>query len=478
MSATTGDIEKALNLTETPSTTVLAYSAGDGGPVTTKINIAESRSSGEPCGALDWVFLGLLLAGILSSVVDYVGCFSVVQNAKSSTGPLSWSCLESGLSVVRMILWGLNPKGDDAPPLGLVLKLDHDTTFLPTCNLDDTHILRHKVLPLTRATQFLNMITSFAGLVERFTRPDLTLYYTLTRKQSVTDTECSDEIGSPERLDDIRSLEHSKEAGKRVLYITLFDHKERTTRVYIRDGTTERFYSTASDVPLINLEHGRLETKLDSEIIGEDDFIAGDPKVHSLLRIHHQSIMDQIHFVLGEIGNPLSPTLSSSSPAYAIENEWTFRTADTMGARERIQLQEQKMGFGGMWGLTVERGRHREVDRSHPVFERDRLYLEQGRIEAKRQSLDVARGRWIESYMELVISETRDHLEAETTTNRRVDGLMDGKRASRTKEKMEVMFNSRAVDMTLSLQVVEEGLIDERRLMERLRHGRGSSGTM
>jgi hypothetical protein len=83
--------------------------------------------------------------------------------------------LEAGLSVVRMILWGLNPERDDAPPLEPVLRLDHDNTFLPTCNQDDDHIMRKKVLPLTRANQFLNMITFFAGLVERFTHPDLTI---------------------------------------------------------------------------------------------------------------------------------------------------------------------------------------------------------------------------------------------------------------------------------------------------------------
>jgi hypothetical protein len=81
-----------------------------------------------------------------------------------------------------MILWGLNPKGDDAPPLELVLRLDHKFTFLPTCILDDARILRQKVLPLTCSHQFLNMITSFAGLVERFVHPDLTSYYTLTQK--------------------------------------------------------------------------------------------------------------------------------------------------------------------------------------------------------------------------------------------------------------------------------------------------------
>jgi hypothetical protein len=55
------------------------------------------------------------------------------------------------------------------------------------------------------------MVTSFADFVDRFTHPDLTLYYTLTRKRTAADPE------------------HSDEASKRVLYITLFDHKERTT---------------------------------------------------------------------------------------------------------------------------------------------------------------------------------------------------------------------------------------------------------
>jgi hypothetical protein len=40
--------------------------------------------------------------------------------------------IETALSVTQMILWGLNPNGDDASPLELDLTLDHDTTFLPT----------------------------------------------------------------------------------------------------------------------------------------------------------------------------------------------------------------------------------------------------------------------------------------------------------------------------------------------------------
>ena len=280
-----GDVERGLSVSDAPDP------ASDSTPTEGQLgksNSSQHDTASGLTGTVDWVFLILLLAGILSTVVGDVGCFSVVQNAKSRTGPLSWLCLEAGLSIIRIVLWGLNPKGDDAPPLELILRLDHGT-ILPTCNVDNTRIMQQEILPLTRSSQFLNMITSFAGLIERFTHPDLTLYYTLTRKRII----------SPEAS----SLEDSDEIGRRVLYITIFDHKERTTRVYTQDGTTDRFYSTESDVPLIDLRHGLLETKLDKEIISKDDPIAGDTEVHSLLRMHYQSIMDQIHFTSGETHN-------------------------------------------------------------------------------------------------------------------------------------------------------------------------------
>jgi hypothetical protein len=337
-----------------------------------------------------------------------------------------------------MILWGLNPEGGDAPPLELILRLDHDT-ILPTCNLDDNHILGKKVVPLTRANHFLNTITSFAGLVERFTHPDLTLYYTLTRKKMAI---------------------IPGDAGKRVLYITLFDHKERTTRVYARDGTTERFYSTESDVPLIDLRHGLLETKLDKEIISKEDLIAGNAEIHSLLQMHYQSIMDQIHFTLGEASNASTSTSPSLPPVYTIENRWTLKSADTMGARERTRLEEHIQSSQGMWRSTVERGQTTEVNGSQPSFERDRLYFEHGPIEEMRQSLDVARGQWIDMYMELVTRETRDSLEGEATGVWRADG--------EPAEKKTLVGEEALGDDEDWKAVVENGLIFERYLMEKL----------
>ena len=137
--------------------------------------------------ARTWPLLFLLLIGLLASVVGYIGCFSIVQNSASSLGPVSWLCLEVGLSVVRLAIWAWNPTTDDAPPLEISFELDKYEP-LPTCNKDNHEILRSMVLPLTRARDFLKSITSFVGLIKPFTNPDLSLYYTLTRKRAYKKT--------------------------------------------------------------------------------------------------------------------------------------------------------------------------------------------------------------------------------------------------------------------------------------------------
>jgi hypothetical protein len=169
----------------------------------------------------------LLLIGLVGSVVGYVGCFSIVQNSTSTIGPVSWLCLEAGLSVIRLAIWAWNPKCDDAPPLEIILELDkYEHKPLPTCNKDNEDILEYKVLPLTRARDFLKIITSFAGLVKPFSNPDLSLYYTVTRR-----------CPSKERVYNLMDYSDSdnepeNELGESTLYsITVFDHKERTTRV-------------------------------------------------------------------------------------------------------------------------------------------------------------------------------------------------------------------------------------------------------
>ena len=176
--------------------------------------------------ARTWPLLFLLLISLLASLVGYVGCFSIVQNSASSLGPVSWLCLENGLLVVRLAIWAWNPTGDNAPPLEINLEKYEPP---PTCNENNAEILKYRVLPLIRARDFLKSITSFVGLIKLFGNPDLSLYYTLTRNWD----------NKPENSEnESENLENHK-LGELPLYITVFDDKERTTRVYTRDDEVE-----------------------------------------------------------------------------------------------------------------------------------------------------------------------------------------------------------------------------------------------
>jgi hypothetical protein len=55
------------------------------------------------CIAPTWLLICPLLTGLVASVVGYVGCFSVVQNSRWTFGPISWLCLEVGLSSISSV---------------------------------------------------------------------------------------------------------------------------------------------------------------------------------------------------------------------------------------------------------------------------------------------------------------------------------------------------------------------------------------
>ena len=99
-------------------------SAGDMERATRGEGIRGAMTGSNASYTLYLLFRVLLLTGTLALLVGYVGCFSVVLNSKSPTGPISWLCLEAALSVIRMFLWRLNLVSDDAPPLDLVLRRD------------------------------------------------------------------------------------------------------------------------------------------------------------------------------------------------------------------------------------------------------------------------------------------------------------------------------------------------------------------
>ena len=346
-----------------------------------------------------WLMLFILLIGLVASVVGYVGCFSVVQNSTSTIGPVSWLCLEAGLSVIRLVIWAWNPTRDDAPPLEILLELDGHKP-LPTCNKDDEEILEYKVLPLTRAQDFLKIITSFAGLIEPFSNPDLSLYYTLTRKRPFKES-----VFWGNRDTEPENAEKDK-LGERTLYITVFDHKERTTRVYTRDDEEDTFYSTKSDAPLVDVGHFLLEVEIDDIIDPKGDPVSSDSNNLNSLRKHHRLILEHIQYRLGDgPGDVTNP--------YAIENSWTMKTEDTVSTLQRLRKESEDD-----WKTGVEKGKEEERNEESLLI---RDYFMHSSVERQRRLLDEKRVKWMARRMEMIIKETKERFQGKMGVEYRVN---------------------------------------------------------
>ena len=337
-----------------------------------------------------WPLLLLLLIGLLASVVGYVGCFSIVQNSASSLGPVSWLSLEVGLSVMRLAIWAWNPTGDDAPPLEINLELDKYEP-LPTCNKDNAEILRSSVLPLTRARDFLKNITSFVGLIKPFSNPDLSLYYTLTRRRTYKESFLRSVV------DDEPWDAEKHELGGRTLYITVFDHKERTTRVYTRLGDSDRevefFCSTKSNALLLDVGHFILEVEIGAGIKLKDDPVCSDSNNLDLIREHHRSILEHIQYRLraGDV-----------TKKYAIENSWTMKAEDTISTLHRLRE--------GNGEAVVEKGREERTEEERTEESMISDYFMHSSIERERQLLYEGRVKWIARRMKMIAEETKEGL--------------------------------------------------------------------
>ena len=217
--------------------------------------------------------------------------------------------------------------------------------------------------------------------------------------------------------------------GGWVLYIAVFDHKERTARVYTQGDTPTGFRTIESSIPAIDLEHGVLDTRLGRIIDRMHDPIVGVHKIRTLLEKHYQSIMAAI-------------TTMAEDRKYHIKNRWTMKRADTMSA-----AHEERGAASGDGVSTVNEATSRNAS------EHDRQYLEQGRVERMLGMLSTRRGKWVENYMALVMRETRERFEGLRTVVDEDTGGGKGKAVS------DAVVDSEQEKM-------EELLIDEWHLME------------
>ncbi|KAF9068377.1 hypothetical protein BDP27DRAFT_1448414 [Rhodocollybia butyracea] len=102
-----------------------------------------------------------LILGIIATVIGYLGCFTLVQNTNSLNAIL-WLSLEATLCLLRVLIWGWNPHCDENTKVTVRLSLS-DIQPGPT-----TAPSYHDI----------------QGPVERFTEPDIVIYYTLLHEDT------------------------------------------------------------------------------------------------------------------------------------------------------------------------------------------------------------------------------------------------------------------------------------------------------
>ncbi|KAF9487831.1 hypothetical protein BDN71DRAFT_575025 [Pleurotus eryngii] len=147
------------------------------------------------------------------SIMGYIGSFTIVANDgkanANSNGPLIWLGVEIALSLLRMLIWSLNPLFDEHTDLTFKLELEASNP-LPTCNKFSEELEANGVIPLARSHEFLGQITSFVGLLEPFESvgDGVALYYTMSALRETTTKQ------------------------QRVLYITIYEYTENISRSF------------------------------------------------------------------------------------------------------------------------------------------------------------------------------------------------------------------------------------------------------
>ena len=284
--------------------------------------------------ASTWLLLFLLLIGLVASVVGNFVYLAFVMIWTSKISYFYWLCAETGLCIMRLVIraWD-STKNDPAPPLEIILELaKYEHVSLPICDKENEDISQHKVLPLTRARDFLKIITSFVGFIQPFNNPDLSLYYTLTRNR-------------PSEKSGLAVNDEKHKLGEWALYITVFEYKEHTTRVYTRVNNKDVLYSTNIDTPLIDNGNTALEVKIDRKMDFKIDPVFHYSNILESLRKHHRSILENFQYRLG----------AGDVTTLAIENNWTMAVQDTTSTLHRLRDEAKLVNKVG--GISSVRAR-------------------------------------------------------------------------------------------------------------------------
>lgn len=175
--------------------------------------LAQEHKRHSTTPTFDWILLRcaqlFLFLSLPASIAGYIGCFMLVQSCRQTNGPLLWLGLECTLSLLRILIWALNPKFDELTDITVKITLD-DLPPLVTTDQDVDILKSRRVLPLTPERTFLENITSYTGPLGEFsTTEHISLYFTLTG---------------------------DRKRGQKVLFMTAVDWDKRTALTVFRDA--------------------------------------------------------------------------------------------------------------------------------------------------------------------------------------------------------------------------------------------------
>ncbi|KAL0957238.1 hypothetical protein HGRIS_001052 [Hohenbuehelia grisea] len=307
-------------------------------------SVLAQKYEGPLATPIRWIYIICTIFGMALSIWGYVASFTIVTNDRTansnSKGPLIWLGTEIALSLLRMLIWSLNPLFDETTHLAFTLELDAGYP-LPTCNKFSEVLEEERVIPLVRSREFLGQITSFVGLLEPLESAGegVTLYYTMSGQ---------------------------RQSQKRVLYITICDYTENISRtlLYLPDTDEPTSYITKmivkdSDDDVEGDNAGRVQARLVRKTTMASNHITKDKAFVEKLKKHCASIFSK----LNERRNGNNPD------------------------------QEIKM----TWALTLARN-----DKSQPnhivniTLSPDELaYIRVGELERSKQAFCSARSEWV-----------------------------------------------------------------------------------
>lgn len=103
-----------------------------------------------------------MLAGFGMIVLGYIGCFSVVQDPRSTTTDIyTWLGLEFTLALIRIGIWGWNPTFDDPDGLYINMQRTAALPIQPRVTINEAQTVR-----IMEETTFWEELTAFSGLLD------------------------------------------------------------------------------------------------------------------------------------------------------------------------------------------------------------------------------------------------------------------------------------------------------------------------